>query len=277
MAWLDLSLKNPHKIIDIEYQNPCNVCAALSFEGFQETREPSEDTPQSFRASSIGFIWGSWTQSIQLSECNSKLKCCAFTKKNTIILMNFLLMRFFLVTAPPKKKNNRSVNFPMQSFNHEGHGDHFCTGFQPTEITQEMQGSLYYEAKPMHQLYWQNTAKPTPEITTTFCCLFWFSKKKLIIDHVPWISKKFSKKETSRCGTPSLSSRALLRWELRGSTTYSWTITSLKPTLGPLPFIFILDESWQKKISLNKVWRLKFCYDHPHFAWNPILKKEKNS
>lgn len=156
---------------------------------------------------------------------------------------------YFFWLQRPQKKNNRSVNFPMQSFNHEGHGDHFCTGFQPTEITQEMQGSLYYEAKPMHQLYWQNTAKPTPEITTTFCCLFWFSKKKLIIDHVPWISKKFSKKETSRCGTPSLSSRALLRWELRGSTTYSWTITSLKLTLGPLPFIFILDESWQKKLA----------------------------
>lgn len=158
MGWLDLSLKNPHKIIDIEYQNPCNVCAALSFEGFQETREPSEDTPHSFRASSFGFIWGSWTQSIQLSECNSKLKCCAFTKKKHHHSYGCPSMIFFWLQRP-QKKNNRSVNFPMQRFNHEGHGDHFCTGFQPTEITQEMQGSLYYQAKPMHQLYWQNTAK----------------------------------------------------------------------------------------------------------------------
>ena len=183
MGWLDLSLKNPHKIIDIEYQNPCNVCAALSFEGFQETREPSEDTPQSFRASSFGFIWGSWTQSIQLSESNSKLKCCAFTKKNIPqTSYGCPSMIFFLVfPAPPKKKQQVREFSKCKGLTTKVM--EIISRFQPTEITQEMQGSLYYQAKPMHQLYWQNTAKPTPEITTTFAVLF--DSQKLIIYHVP--------------------------------------------------------------------------------------------
>ena len=177
MGWLGLSLKNPHKIIDIEYQNPCNVCAALSFEGFQETREPSEDTPQSFRASSFGFIWGSWTQSIQLSECNSKLKCCAFTKNNTIILMDVPLWYFFGYSAP-KKKNNRSVNFPMQRFNHEGHGDHFCTGFQPTDITQEMQGLILPSQTNAPTLLLAKHGKTHPWDNNNLCCIVWFFFKK---------------------------------------------------------------------------------------------------
>lgn len=89
---------------------------------------------------SFGFIWGSWTQSIQLSECNSKLKCCAFTKKTPSFLWMSLYEIFFGYSAP--KKKTTGPFFPMQRFNHEGHGDHFCTGFQPTEITQEMQGLI---------------------------------------------------------------------------------------------------------------------------------------
>ena len=145
MGWLDLSLKNPHKIIDIEYQNPCNVCAALSFEGFQETREPSEDTPQSFRAS-FGFIWGSWTQSIQLSECNSKLKCCAFTKKNTIILMDVPLWDFFWLQRPKKKKTTGPWIFQCKGLTTKVMEIIFVPDFNPRKSPKKCRG--HYITKP---------------------------------------------------------------------------------------------------------------------------------
>lgn len=133
-------MKNPHKIIDIEYQNPCNVCAALSFEGFQETREPSEDTPQGFRACHSDLFGGVGLNLFSFPNAIANSNVALSPKKTPSFLWMSLYEIFFGYSAP--KKKTTGPFFPMQRFNHEGHGDHFCTGFQPTEITQEMQGLI---------------------------------------------------------------------------------------------------------------------------------------
>lgn len=176
MGWLDLSLKNPHKIIDIEYQNPCNVCAALSFEGFQETREPSEDTPQGFRACHSDLFGGVGLNLFSFPNAIANSNVALSPKKNTIILMDVPLWDFFWLQRPQKKKQQVRF-FQCKGLTTKVMEIIFVPDFNPRKSPKKCRGSFYYQAKKNAQLYWQNMAKPTPEITTTFAVLFWFSKK----------------------------------------------------------------------------------------------------